>query len=82
MIEDGARLQSASADLLRASVNLALSEVHGYFAAHAAAFHTVRCPRGGTEKMERAQILRETPQRLVLKTLRGRIMSVPAQIRD
>jgi len=77
MIEDGARLQSASVDLLRESVSLALSEIHGDFAAHAAAFHTVRYPRGGSEKMERAQILRETPRRLVIKTLRGWIMSVP-----
>jgi hypothetical protein len=77
MIEDGARLQSASIVLLRESVSLALSEIHGDFAAHAAAFHTVRYPRGGSEKMERAQILRETPRRLVLKTLRGWIMSVP-----
>jgi hypothetical protein len=77
MIEDGARLQSASVVLLRESVSLALSEIHGDFAAHAAAFHTVRYPRGGSEKMERAQILRETPRRLVLKTLRGWIMSVP-----
>jgi hypothetical protein len=77
MVEDGARLQSASVDLLRESVSLALSEIHGDFAGHAAAFHTVRYPRGGSEKMERAQILRETPRRLVLKTLRGWIMSVP-----
>jgi hypothetical protein len=80
MIEDGARLQSASVDLLRESVSLALSEIHGDFAAHAAAFHTVRYPRGGSEKMERAQILRESPRRLVLKTLRGWIMSVPVAV--
>jgi hypothetical protein len=87
MIEDGARLQSASVDLLRESLSLALSEIHSDFAAHGAAFHTVRYPRGGSEKMERAQILRETPRRLVLKTLRGWIMSVPvaaspAEIQD
>ena len=77
MIQDGAFLASASVDLLRESVDLALREIHGDFAGHAAAYHTVRYPRGGAERMERAQILSESPQRLVLKTLRGWIMSVP-----
>ena len=77
MIEDGALLASVSVDLLRESVNLALSELHGDFAGHAAAYHTVRYPRGGAERMERAQILRESRERVVLKTLRGWIMSVP-----
>ncbi len=78
MIQDGALLASASVDLLRESVNLALSELHGDFAGHAAAYHTVRYPRGGAERMERAQILSESRERVVLKTLRGWIMSVPA----
>jgi hypothetical protein len=78
MIQDGALLNSASVELLRESVSLALSEVRGDFAGPARAYHTVRYPRGGEEKMERAQTLRQTPQRVVLKTLRGWIMSVPA----
>jgi hypothetical protein len=78
MIQDGALLTGASVELLRESVSLALSEVHGDFAGPARAYHTVRYPRGGEEKMERAQTLRQTPQRVVLKTLRGWIMSVPA----
>jgi hypothetical protein len=77
MIQDGALLATVSVDLLRESVNLALSELHGDFAAHSAAYHTVRYPRGGAERMERAQILRESSERVVLKTLRGWIMSVP-----
>jgi hypothetical protein len=78
MIQDGAVLTGASVELLRESVSLALSEVHGDFAGPARAYHTVRYPRGGEEKMERAQTLRQTPQRVILKTLRGWIMSVPA----
>jgi hypothetical protein len=77
MIDDGAQLAGVSVDLVRESVNLALNEVHGDFAGHSAAYRTIRYPRGGSEKMERAQILRETGQRMVLKTLRGWIMSVP-----
>jgi hypothetical protein len=78
MLEDGARLASESVDLMSESVNLALTDQHGDFAGQPAAYRTVRYPRGGAEKMERAQILRETRQRVVLKTLRGWIMSVPA----
>lgn len=77
MVQDGALLAAVSVDLLRESVNLALSELHGDFAGHSAAYHTVRYPRGGAERMERAQILREGSERVVLKTLRGWIMSVP-----
>ena len=61
----------------RQTVQLALSELHGDFTGHSAAYHTVRYPRGGAERMERAQILRESSERVVLKTLRGWIMSVP-----
>src|SRR5450432_244208 len=78
MIDDGALLTGASVDLLRESLSLALGELHGDFADHAAAYRTVRYPRGGSEKMERAQVLRETRLRIVIKTLRGWIMSVPA----
>jgi hypothetical protein len=78
MIQDGALLMNASVDLLRESLSLALGELRGDFAGHTAAYRTVRYPRGGTEKMERAQVLRETRLRIVIKTLRGWIMSVPA----
>jgi len=78
MVQDGALLISASVDLLRESINLALGELRGDFAGHAAAFHTVHYPRGGAEKTERAQILRESRQQVVLKNLRGWIMAVPA----
>jgi hypothetical protein len=78
MIQDGEMLKAEIVDLMRESVDLALSELHGDFDGHAADFHTVRFAQGGVEKMERAQILKQTPQRVVLKTLRGWIMSVPA----
>ena len=47
MIQDGAILATATVDLLLESLNLALRELHGDFASHAAAYHTVRYPRGG-----------------------------------
>jgi hypothetical protein len=76
-MQNGALLKAASVELLRESLRLALSELRGDFAGHAAAYHTVRYPRGGVEEMERAQILSESSERVVLRTLRGWIMSVP-----
>jgi len=78
MIQEGGMLKAEIVDLTRESVDLALGELHGEFDGHAADYHTVRFAQGGAEKMERAQILKQTPQRVVLKTLRGWIMSVPA----
>jgi hypothetical protein len=78
MIQDGGMLKAEIVDLTRESVDLALGELNGEFAGHGADYHTVRFAQGGAEKMERAQILEQTPQRVVLKTLRGWIMSVPA----
>lgn len=42
-------------------------------------FATMRYAEGGTEKIERAQPLYETCGRVVMKTLRGALMSVPAK---
>jgi hypothetical protein len=80
IVQGGALLASESVDLLRESLILALRELKGGFAGHATAYRTVRFPRGGVEKMERAQILHETPQHVVLRTLRGWIMSVPVPV--
>ena len=77
VVDGGAALEVVSADLLRESLSLAISDVRGDFAALGGAYRTVRYRRGGAEKMERAQILREGPQQLILKTLHGWIMSVP-----
>jgi len=38
---------------------------------------TVRFPQGGTERIERAQVLAERCDRVLIRTLRGEIMSVP-----
>jgi hypothetical protein len=81
VVDDGMVLAAASVDLLRESLSLAISDVRGDFAAQGGAYRTVRYPRGGAEKMERAQILRESPQQLILKTLHGWIMSVPVPAR-
>jgi hypothetical protein len=77
MAEEGDALQTASVNLLRDSLILALQDVHGPAAAYAADFRTVRYREGGAEKIERARILNESNSRLVLRNLRGWILSVP-----
>jgi hypothetical protein len=82
MINDGAILTATSVEMLRESLALALSDAGGEFAAHPSVYRTVHFPRGGAAGIERAQLLRETPERLVLKNLHGWIMSVPATAQD
>jgi hypothetical protein len=43
-------------------------------------FRTVRYQEGGAEKIERAQVLEQQCGRTVLRTLRGWLLSVPAQV--
>jgi hypothetical protein len=42
-------------------------------------FRTIRYLEGTAEKMERAQLINEHCGRLLIKTLRGSLMSVPAK---
>lgn len=80
LADDGDSLQTASVNLLRDSLMLALEDMYGVLAIHDAPFRTVRYPEGGIEKMERARVIRETDARIVLKNLRGWIVSVPAAL--
>ncbi|MES2300434.1 MAG: hypothetical protein V4582_25590 [Pseudomonadota bacterium] len=74
--EQGAKLREQSALMLAISLDLAIAD-----AAKASdqqlAFKTIRYVEGGLEKMERGQIIGEQCKRVVLKTLRGNLMSVP-----
>lgn len=74
----GERLKSETAGLFAESLDIALAEVVGSFEKAASNFRTVRYFEGDTEKIERAQIVSERCDRLVLRTLRGSLMSVPA----
>jgi hypothetical protein len=74
---DGPRLKDESAALLAESLDVALLDIGGVVAQGDAPFRTVRYFEGGGERMERAQVVSERCNRLVLKTLRGGLMSVP-----
>lgn len=80
--EEGRPLKAESAGLLASSLDIALSAA----ASNAIGapsddkpFRTVRYTEGSQEKIERAQVLEERCGRLLLRNLRGWLMSVPAR---
>lgn len=74
---DGARLKQASTRLLAESIDIGL--IHASTSpAEDAPSKTVRYLEGTVQKIERAQILEDRCGRLLIKTLRGTLMSVPA----
>lgn len=73
---DGARLKQQSANLLAHSLRIGL-ETSAALPAEEAAFRTIRYLEGKSEKIERAQMVRQQCDRLVIKNLRGMWMSVP-----
>lgn len=73
-----AMLRRVSARMLAQSVEIALADMPAAAAPGTEAFRTVRYPEGGVERMERAQVVREHCGMLVLRTLRGNLMAVPA----
>lgn len=75
----GEKLKEESAGLLAQSLGIALNEAVSEPNKDNGAHKTVRYQEGGIEKMERAQIVTEHCNRLVIRTLRGGLMSVPAR---
>ncbi|HEY2531920.1 MAG TPA: hypothetical protein VGJ20_29000 [Xanthobacteraceae bacterium] len=75
--DQGAELKLLAVEELRESLNLALTEAVQGFPSRSAEFKNVRYKEGDSAKIEHAQVLTELPGHLVLKTLRGWIMSVP-----
>lgn len=80
---DARALKEQSARLLAASIDIALDEAKAAATAPpveagaTVAQRTVRYREGGKEVFERAEILREDCDRLLLRNLRGWLMSVP-----
>jgi hypothetical protein len=77
--DEGLRLKAESANLLALALNVALSQAGEKSAIYDAPFKTVRYFEGKSEVMERAQVLSEKCGRLLIKNLRGWLMSVPAR---
>jgi len=75
----GNGLKHECANLFAESVETVLKAVR-LPDADPATFKTVRYPEGGSVQIERAQPLFESCSRLVLRTLRGNLMSVPKQV--
>ncbi len=75
--EDGRALRQESASLFAESMDLVLADLAK--GPHTAELvqKTIRYPEGGSERMERAALLSERCDRILLKTLRGWLMSVP-----
>jgi hypothetical protein len=76
--DEGKKLKEVSAWLFSESLNIAMrAAVDG--SANDQPFRTIRYLEGTSEKMERAQLISEDCGRLLIKTLRGSLMSVPVR---
>ncbi|MES2088578.1 MAG: hypothetical protein V4532_01145 [Pseudomonadota bacterium] len=77
-IDQGASLKDESVRLFAASLDLGLADAQRA-SGEAHAHKTVRYKEGTAEKMERGEVLDEHCGRIVIRTLRGWVMSVPAR---
>jgi hypothetical protein len=75
--DDGLRLREQSAILIRESVELAVAAADGRLSIASEAQKTHRYLEGSNEKMERAERLNSRCGRMVLRTLRDTLLSVP-----
>lgn len=76
--ESGRALRQLSAALLAESLDVAMQGARRAAPAADAPQRTFRYAEGGAEKMERATLVEAACGRLLLRTLRGWLMSVPA----
>ena len=79
--DDAKALKAESARLLAASLDIALDDAaaprQAGGAANAGPQRTIRYPEGGKQVFERAEIIKEECDRLLVRNLRGWLMSVP-----
>ena len=71
-------LRDTSRQMFAESLNIALRMMNVDLDKLDAPFRTIRYTAGTTERMERAQLLEARCGRMLIKTLRGTLMSVPA----
>jgi hypothetical protein len=74
---DGERIKDESAQLVAESLDIAFHDAAAGKAPDGLSYRTVRYREGTAEKIERAQVLSEKCDRLLIKNLRGELMSVP-----
>jgi hypothetical protein len=75
---NGERLKDESAQLVAESIDIALNDVNSGSIEVSSPYRTVRFREGTAEKIERAQVLSAHCERMLIRTLRGQLMSVPA----
>jgi hypothetical protein len=75
--QDGEKLKDESAQLVIESINIAIADSEATIDSGSIPYRTVRYREGSVEKIERAQIMSSKCGRLIIRTLRGAIMSVP-----
>ncbi len=78
---NGLKLKEVSARLLSDSLDIALANVHDRFPADAP-YKTVRYLEGGVERFERGQPLLLECNQLLMRNLRGNLMSIPVDPRS
>jgi hypothetical protein len=79
LAEGAAALKSASAALLAESLDVALADMVRTGAVDEGSYRTIRYLEGKATRIERAAVLSERCGRLVIRTLRGWVKSVPAK---
>lgn len=79
LANDAGALADISANMFGESVRLAIADHCGKFTDRTSPYRTVRYAVGGAVRMERAQVLEESAERILMRTLRGWLMSVPVR---
>ena len=77
--DDGANLKNTSSELFSDSLKIALTEMRKESTTEEGAYTTFRYNEGKHEKLERAQLIAVACKRIIIRTLRGWVMSVPAK---
>jgi hypothetical protein len=75
----GEKLKESSARLFAESLDIVVREIAEGSAKDGMPYKTVRYMEGATEKMERAMVISARCDRLLIKNLRGWLMSIPAK---
>lgn len=79
LADGGAAWQTTTAHLLSKGLAIAMQDWQGQFGTTNTPARTVRYQEGASERMERAQVLREACDETIIRTLRGWLMAVPSQ---
>ena len=79
LADDGRQFRRVTAELMRHAVELALGMADGSQLQPAGPARTFRYPEGGRERFERATLIEERCDRVILLTLRETLLSIPAQ---